>query len=131
MTKVIGAANLSSIATKSEPSNSSNPSSDNENGEKHIIILYVLLRALVSQQSRVDVFHVKVEYELIKVMLGSASFENVSDRLIVKVYWSESESDIAWNGYLDFLVVCLHSDVAPEWVATQFPSDVAFAFARI
>ena len=28
----------------------------------------------------------------------------------VELYWSESEreSDVAWNGYLDFLVVCLH-----------------------
>ena len=28
--------------------------------------------------------------------------------LMAELYWSESESDIAWNGYLDFLVVCLH-----------------------
>ena len=28
--------------------------------------------------------------------------------LRVELYWSERESDIAWNGYIDFSVVCLH-----------------------
>ena len=27
---------------------------------------------------------------------------------MVHLYWSESESDIAWNGYIGFQVVCLH-----------------------
>ena len=39
--------------------------------------------------------------------------------LRVELYWSEreSESDIAWNGYIDFSVVCLH------WVAMSSDKD--------
>ena len=38
---------------------------------------------------------------------------------MVELYWSqrESESDIAWNGYIDFSVVCLH------WVAMSSDKD--------
>ena len=43
VTKAIGASNLSSTATKSEPSNSSYPSSDNETGEKYINIFLSFL----------------------------------------------------------------------------------------
>ena len=37
----------------------------------------------------------------------------------VELYWSEreSESDIAWNEYIDFSVVCLH------WVAMSSNKD--------
>ena len=37
----------------------------------------------------------------------------VMSGLKVELYWSESESDIAWNGYIDFSVVCSH------WVAAE------------
>ena len=36
---------------------------------------------------------------------------------MVELYWSESESDIAWNEYIDFSVVCLH------WVAMSYDKD--------
>ena len=39
--------------------------------------------------------------------------------VMVVLYWSEREreSDIAWNGYIDLLVVCLH------WVAMSSDKD--------
>ena len=39
--------------------------------------------------------------------------------LMVELYWGEreSESDIAWNGYISFSVVCLH------WVAMSSDED--------
>ena len=37
---------------------------------------------------------------------------------MVELYWSES--DVAWNGYLDFLVVCLYwSDLSAEATSLQ------------
>ena len=38
---------------------------------------------------------------------------------MVELYWSERESasDIAWNGYIDFSVMCLH------WVAMSSDKD--------
>ena len=37
--------------------------------------------------------------------------------LRLKLYWSENESDIAANGYLEFPVLCLH------WVALTSDKD--------
>ena len=42
VTKAIGTSNQSSTGTKSEPSNSSYPSSDNETGEKYVNIFFVI-----------------------------------------------------------------------------------------
>ena len=42
-----------------------------------------------------------------------------------ELYWSESESDIAWNGHTDFPIVYLH------WLATKIKEISAFAFAAI
>ena len=40
--------------------------------------------------------------------------------LRVQLYWSESESEIAWNGYLDFSFVCLHrSDLSAKATSLQ------------
>ena len=38
---------------------------------------------------------------------------------------SESESDIAWNRYIDFPIVCLN------WVAEKIKEIFAFTFAQI
>ena len=45
---------------------------------------------------------------------------------MLHLYWSESESDVAWNGLLLFNAAYLHwseseiaSDIAPKWVATH------------
>ena len=47
------------------------------------------------------------------------SSRTLGSLLRVELYWSEreSESDIAWNGYIDFSVVCLH------WVAMSSDKD--------
>ena len=47
---------------------------------------------------------------------------------MLQLHWSESESDVAWNGYLDSPVVCLHwskSDFAWKLGCNPFWSDVA------
>ena len=41
----------------------------------------------------------------------------------MELYWSES--DITWNGYLDFSVMCLHRK------ATKIKENFAFAFVAI
>ena len=45
---------------------------------------------------------------------------------MLHLYWSESKSDVAWNGLLLFYAAYLHwseseitSNVAPKWVATH------------
>ena len=47
---------------------------------------------------------------------------------MLQLYWSESESDVAWNGYLDSPVVCLHwseSDFTWKLDCNPFWSNVA------
>ena len=47
--------------------------------------------------------------------------------VMLQLHWSESESDVAWNGYLDSQVVCLHwskSNFALKFGCNPFWSNV-------
>ena len=94
----------------------SNPSTSNFNNNRFQVVTKI----------RCWMNHELVKDNLLKILLntGKQGF-----RIRVRLHWSESERerDITWNGYIDFLVVCLYLGVAKIKEIFAF----AFAFAPI